>query len=705
MFSKIKSHLFLVFWLWCLLIPFFVSAQSSSSTQAPLHDTASTLITLAKLLSWIRIPIANFAGKMMTNSLITGEVFKITGFLFQARSICRIVANFIIVGVVLQIIYSIAVSGKGVAELWTKIVRIAFASILINASWFLLSAVIDLSNLAVLGVSSIWYSLIDSTPGIKQGMLRQTIAVPKVVTYDRKTNENVVSVPWTSQISYQDSEVEKWIPTPDDMSGPLMYFGMAVFKLFDYLDINTANTFGSSATTDNASIVISFLLKLFLMIMFLAPLIALLIVNLVRMLLVWMRFALGPLIALRLGLGDAVAKDIWWLKGLFDIGNFSPLWSAKYSSTTDHFNIGNIIWALFTPVTVTATLFLSVIVVTSIFNGIANKSGGNETGSFWVISTGQYNQFAEGLVAIDGASINISNGGSVKMNGDFVKDTTDYIGWAFGYLIICLMTMGCMRAVFRVWLSTSSLLSHIWKSVMDTAKSTITKGITLPVWVWWAPVSLQSLHDNTFNFDKLKWAIDDEYIKPIQEQSDSKFKKMLAGSALWTKIWYKAPYTWWVIDFSTKWTNFIVDNDTKERKNTKDNMWTNKKNFEALSLDFFKKVYDKMYVNERTSWKADGKSREIQATIKDRLWKWWLEYLKETKVLSDIDKFYELDKDGNKVVGIKYEELFKTKELWERFESVMGKKWDLTSVSGPGLSWRSTGKTFEDRTYWNVGSK
>lgn len=45
-----------------------------------------------------------------------------------------------------------------------------------------------------------------------------------------------------------------------------------------------------------------------------------------------------------------------------------------------------------------------------------------------MISTGQYNQFAEGLVAIDGASINISNGGSVKMNGDFVKDTTDYIG-------------------------------------------------------------------------------------------------------------------------------------------------------------------------------------------------------------------------------------------------------------------------------------
>jgi TRAP-type mannitol/chloroaromatic compound transport system permease small subunit len=53
------------------------------------------------------------------------------------------------------------------------------------------------------------------------------------------------------------------------------------------------------------------------------------------------------------------------------------------------------------------------------------------------------------------------------MNGDIITDVSNYIGGAFGYLIICLMTIGCMWAVFRVGLSTSKLLKHIGKTAMD----------------------------------------------------------------------------------------------------------------------------------------------------------------------------------------------------------------------------------------------
>ena len=65
------------------------------------------------------------------------------------------------------------------------------------------------------------------------------------------------------------------------------------------------------------------------------------------------------------------------------------------------------------------------------------------------------------------------------------------------------MTMGLLWAVFRVGLSTSSLLSSYGQKVMDAGKKTITTGIKLPLGVDGKNISLDQLGDK-FGFNKVE---------------------------------------------------------------------------------------------------------------------------------------------------------------------------------------------------------
>jgi hypothetical protein len=74
----------------------FAQDGGASSELPPLSNVKKYLEIVVSILSWIWIPIANLAGKLMTNSMVNGEVFKLSSFFFQVWSVMRIVANTII---------------------------------------------------------------------------------------------------------------------------------------------------------------------------------------------------------------------------------------------------------------------------------------------------------------------------------------------------------------------------------------------------------------------------------------------------------------------------------------------------------------------------------------------------------------------------------------------------------------------------------
>ena len=149
---------------------------------------------------------------------------------------------------------------------------------------------------------------------------------------------------------------------------------------------------------------------------------------------------------------------------------------------------------------VAATLFLAIITIASLYGALSKGvSDTTSVGAMSGAATKFWNDVDGGVISVDNESITIPGGGKMTLDGNVIEDTSKQIMGSFGYLIICIMTMGLLWAVFRVGLSSSSLLSTYGQKVMDAGKKTITTGIKLPLGVDGKPISLDQIGDK-FNF-------------------------------------------------------------------------------------------------------------------------------------------------------------------------------------------------------------
>lgn len=632
---KPTKPLILILWLFLIMLGANFAFANNNTAEPSLKGTADILVLLAQMASWIRIPIANLAGKLMTNSFVNGEVFHLSSFLFKCRSILRVFCNFIFVAVVLKIVFDVAMSkSETLTGLGSKIGKLLISALFVNLSRFLMWAMVDLSNLAVFWVSNIGYSLINSSPFIKKQITSQMVCIPKVIKYDHKVVQKFyengstwwVDIPtincWTE--NSPDKSVNRIKPSYDDLSGPFMYFGYGVFRFFEYLDVSTISNwvwFSSSLS----SLTIAFFVKLFLMAMFLTPLIALLVVNAARIFYIRIRFICSPIIALKRGLQDL---KIEFLDGIFGFGKSEPLWWWR---NQDFFDISNIIWALFTPATVTATLFMSIMIISSMFwslvwsnstwfntpNTWNNTQIQNDLNNFKNKVTGTQNEIINGRLEIEWTRIKFWNTDSVELNGNIVSDATNRVMGSFGYMIICVMTVGLLRAVFRVGLSTSSLLSKLGNNIMDIGKRTIMQWLRLPIGREWKMVSFDQIDKKILNMDKRydsnrkSWILADNYIKPEQARQNRKAEEAKANilKNLW--IWYDIKYTW-------RWVTF---------KGKANEVWNERLPFETNTKAFLTDLMNDVSFNQSVKWTIDGGNSWFKSSIKTWLQNGWDKFL------------------------------------------------------------------------------
>ena len=588
------------------------------------QNLAEKMDTFVKILSWIWIPITNLAGKFMTNSLVTGEILKIADFLFQGWSLARTIVNFVIVGVILTIIWDVITKG-GTKGLGTKIVKLIITTLAVNLSRFALSAMVDLWTLALLGVSNMGSSIIDSLP-VKKSLLEQMACPPKEIIIDFEWKSNIITPSCTSN-GTDGLSIEDIVPTTDNMSWPLRYFWIGVFHIFDFLSSN-----GDSH--ELKSVTIWLLVKLFLMIMFITPIIALLVVNFARIFMIWMRFLFAPFIALRRGMEGA------------GIGRLDALRGKVRGRGDDYFDIKNIIWAIFAPAMVAATLFLAVITIASLF-GALTKGVNDQTSveSLCGAASEFWNDVDGGVISVDNESITIPGGGKMTFDGNVYEDTSKQIMGSFGYLIICVMTMGLLWAVFRVGLSTSSLLSSYGQKVMDAGKKTITTGIKLPLGVDGKNISLDQLGDK-FGFNKVEGIARGNMITQTQ-RSQFDIAEQTKGNIL-GKLWYDYDINrWGTAPFKEK--DFgIKEADLNPNLVDKTKVAT----FEAESQKFFKGIMDNM-ISRKTTIKWD--SSQWRNALSSWITAGGYDYMVSKKIIKKDDdktKHFVEGEDGKKTFSI-----------------------------------------------------
>lgn len=121
-----------------------------------LWELANVLDQILSFLYLIMRPLLYVAGLAMDNSLIYGEWLGLTWLLYQFWTIMRSLANFVIV---FLLVWTIGKQmrdwAKWAKELGKTIMAIMVSGIVINASWFLIWAMVDLSTIATYGVWTI----------------------------------------------------------------------------------------------------------------------------------------------------------------------------------------------------------------------------------------------------------------------------------------------------------------------------------------------------------------------------------------------------------------------------------------------------------------------------------------------------------------------------------------------------------------------
>ncbi|HCY21333.1 TPA: hypothetical protein DIC40_05835 [Patescibacteria group bacterium] len=96
----------------------------------------------------------------MTNDMVYGSWLHLDVYLWKLRNICKNFANFALLGILLREIIQYVTKKTG--SIQSIVTKSVIAGILIQASWFIMAALLDISTIATAAIGSFPSHFIDS---------------------------------------------------------------------------------------------------------------------------------------------------------------------------------------------------------------------------------------------------------------------------------------------------------------------------------------------------------------------------------------------------------------------------------------------------------------------------------------------------------------------------------------------------------------
>lgn len=135
--------------------PVFAADICNPEVVKNLHSIEDILKWIGRFTSWAWILLGNFAGKLMTNTMVYGEFMHFDSFLWKLRQLSRTFANYAIGFIFLFGIFKYLLFPSTKQKSPKDMIKeLLIASVLVQSSWFLMMAVIDLSTIGLATVSS-----------------------------------------------------------------------------------------------------------------------------------------------------------------------------------------------------------------------------------------------------------------------------------------------------------------------------------------------------------------------------------------------------------------------------------------------------------------------------------------------------------------------------------------------------------------------
>lgn len=338
-----RKHIMKIVFVILILSLFFILptfAQDATTHTSTLDDLQAFLGKLIGIFSWLWIFLAVLAGKLMTNEFVYGSFMHLDVYLWKVRNIMKNFANFALIFMILVGIVKSTLKLEKAPNPKDLVVKALLAGVLIQASWFIIGACIDLSTIATQAVAAfpakfIWADqLIQNTTKEGKKMYARQYSY---TTIDGKTIGSRKDLSDTNNSC--SLSTDEFMPTYDSVSWPLMYIGFSALKVQQYMDAESL-----SSTQKWWALIINFLLKFVILWFFTFVLLLLCIANLIRILCLWLLVLGAP---------------IFILVGIFDWKLWGDKWIGKY------LNVKTFVDLIFKPVIFAAFLGLTLIFVSS----------------------------------------------------------------------------------------------------------------------------------------------------------------------------------------------------------------------------------------------------------------------------------------------------------------------------------------------------
>lgn len=365
------------------------------------QDLVNFFHLMISLLSWVWILIASMAGKLMTNTFVYGEFINLDVALYKLRNIAKNFANFMIGALFLWTIVSYYRDKEmsSPSALVKKIVGFLLAAIAVQASWFLVGATLDISTILTASIGWFPSMVLNNDKELQAIAQTQMITFPKRINFDltktgneepvtneTKTTANAATNAATAAVggtpdtatttattdpssvvvTTGEMELSEFldliVPRHDSVAGPLVYIWLSVFHVQDYL-----TTTAQAPTINNITDVLAtFGIKFAILVLFTFAMVILLVINVIRVVYLWLFIAFSPLIivfaVLKLTSAESAVSDkIKW------------------------FNLMNMVYLIFTPVLYVAYMWLMLIMVVT----MQRILGSNDRDGMFVTETVQ----------------------------------------------------------------------------------------------------------------------------------------------------------------------------------------------------------------------------------------------------------------------------------------------------------------------------
>lgn len=342
---------FIFIWLWF----------AQDAWQEKVDNLAKIAHFIISFLSRWWALFAILAGKLMSNDLIYWWFMHLDIFLWKIRNIMKNFANYTLWLFFLYMIIKSIISNDWWSDLIKKkLVWFVLAWILIQASRFIIWALVDISTISVTAVWAIPWQILQSDLWLQTKLVYMNawwwannpstweIMTWLVMTFDpnKKLTNNELWIT-TEQRALekpitQNNYIDMILPSYNTISWPLIFFGTSIFKFQDF-------SFSNPQTTTSRKRLMEFALNLLIIVVYSIAMIALVIINFFRIFFLWIVIMFSPFIILfavfsdkSIGIIDKSKMDILKNISIWSIMNliFKPVIFMLYISLMMIFVIG-----------------------------------------------------------------------------------------------------------------------------------------------------------------------------------------------------------------------------------------------------------------------------------------------------------------------------------------------------------------------------